>query len=123
MLPPVVLMHRLTSSHLESSWLQRKLPSKDSGEIFQKSWFYGCSSLSLWPLQGPPRGPWGPGEGGQLDGWAKPRGDSSQAGASALGLGFGWISAWISAWISVWIWLAFDSGWIWVDFASISIRF
>ena len=69
MLPPVILMHRLDSSHLEShSWLQRKLPSKDCRGNFKEI-------IVLWLLftfQGPP-GPYRvPGRG--------PERGSSQAG-------------------------------------------
>ena len=57
MIPRVILMHIVYSSHFEShSGGSTELPSKGSlGEIFQKSFFYKhFSSLHGPPRQGPP---------------------------------------------------------------------
>ena len=126
MLPPVIPMHMLTSSHSEVHFGgSEELPSKEIPRDFsQTSWFY-CSFL--FPRGPPLQGPWGPPLTGPPDRappyrapltgpyrappWsvAEPAaGERKQRVASlgGLGLGLAWLSAvgldlaWDLAWIS-----------------------
>ena len=109
MLPRVILMHGLDSSHSEShSGGLVKPPSKEFvREIFKKSWFYELFFFSLWgPLQGPPSGPPPPAQG-----------PADQAAPWPRSPGVGWLDfGWLVAGCSFygWILVGFraDFGWI-----------
>ena len=105
MLPPVILMHMLTSSHLESYFGGlRELPSKECPRDFsQKSWFYGSFPC---PYGAPSRGPLG-----ALGVGSKPAKASSASTRTPPHARLG--SAWLARLRFGWLCLGFrpDFGW------------